>query len=83
MSIRTIDTQGAFTLVEAIVDKAKHDFVTFKEGTYWHEDAKQFFLSAHFENLTGLNGEAILKELQPEYERKQQKKRKGKQHDDQ
>lgn len=73
--MKTINAQGAFNLAEAIVDNAKRDFVNLKEGSRWHEDAKQFFLSDHFEALTGLNGEAILRELQAEYERKQKSKK--------
>ena len=83
MSIKTIDTEGAIRLVEAIVDKAKQDFITFKEGTEWHEDAKHFFLSEHFYKMTGLNGEKIIRDLMPLYEQKQKKKGNGKQHADQ
>lgn len=83
MSIKTIDTEGAIRLVEAIVDKAKQDFITFKEGTELHEDAKRFFLSEHFYKMTGFNGEKIIRDLMPLYEQKQKKKGNGKQHADQ
>lgn len=65
---------GIQNLVRAIVSRAKRDFMSSPPDSVMHEETKQFFLSEYFTNLTGLQGEPILHELQEEYDKKRQKK---------
>lgn len=71
-----IAMEGYIALVQAIVKKARSDFLLFPAGSYDRNKVEQFFLSDYFEVLTGLNGEEILKDLRKEYE--ERKRRKGK-----
>ena len=63
LKAENITDEGYLALVKAIVARASHDVTHFKPGTRVREDAEKFFGSAHFSNLTGLDGEAVLRDL--------------------
>ena len=73
MRNKTINEQGAINLVQGIVDRAVKDFMVTKPGTYQRQEVEEFFLSDHFEMLTGTNGSGILEQLRKQYEEKQKK----------
>lgn len=68
--------QGAANLIKAIIKQASNDVLHLPPSSHTREEAIQFFKSDYFKNLTGLEGEPILKHLLEEYERKHQKKHK-------
>lgn len=63
----SISDDGFTALVAAIVDRASNDVTHFSPGTPLREDAEKFFLSDYFSELTGLEGEPILRNLEKEY----------------
>lgn len=63
LKAENITDEGYVSLVKAIVARASLDVTHFKPGTRVRVEAEEFFLSDHFANLTGLNGEAILRDL--------------------
>lgn len=65
-----IDPQGAQNLLQAMIHQAAQDVLHRKPGSYIRIDAENFFRSAWFEKLTGLDGKHILKQLQAEYDKK-------------
>ena len=75
MSNKTINDQGVAYLVEAIVDRTVKDFMVTTPGSDSRKLIEKEILSEHFEALTGISGNALLKQLQEQYE---QKRRKGK-----
>ena len=74
--MKDIDPQGAENLINGIVRQAKTDFMHGKPDSEMHKDAVKFFRSKYFEVLTGLDGQAFLRQLEKEYEKKH-KKHKG------
>lgn len=58
-----ISDEGYLALVNAIVSRARHDVTKYKPDTQIHKDAKQFFESEYFSNLTGLDGQSVLRGL--------------------
>jgi len=66
-----ISDDGYVAIVKAIVSRAGRDVMNFKPGTRVRLQAEEFFRSEYFATLTGLDGEAVLRDLQ-----KNQKKRK-------
>lgn len=73
MEERHIDSDGARSLVEAIVNQAKLDVLNYEPDTVVRRDAEKFFNSKWFESLTGLNGKPILRELRIESAKKRRK----------
>ncbi len=76
--MKTINDQGAINLVEAIVDRTAKDFMITTPGSDSRKKIEKEILSEHFEALTGLNGSALLKSLQEQYDKKHKKARKEK-----
>lgn len=68
--------QGAANLIKAIIRQASNDVMHLPPSSWVRADAIQFFKSDYFKELTGLEGEPILRHLLEEYERKHQKKHK-------
>lgn len=68
--------EGAANLIKAIIRQASNDVMHLPPSSHTREEAIKFFRSDYFKNLTGLEGEPILRHLLEEYERKHQKKRK-------
>lgn len=73
---KTIHPKGVEYLVHAIVAQASRDFFDSKPDSESRKEVERFFLSRHFSMLTGLDGKIVLKNLQEEYNRKHQKRRK-------
>lgn len=65
-----IDEHGAHLLLEGMVRQAAWDVLHSKPGNYVRIEAENFFRSAWFEQLTGLNGSLILQKLLAEYDKK-------------
>lgn len=70
LKAENITDEGYVSLVKAIVARASHDVTHFKPGTRVRVEAENFFLSDHFNALTGLDGEAILRDLRKKAEKK-------------
>lgn len=75
MEQRHIDSDGASSLVEAIVNQAKLDVLNYEHDTAVRRDAEEFFNSKWFECLTGLNGKPLLRELRIESAKKRRKRK--------
>ena len=60
---KTIDPDGAQMLVTGIVQQAVMDFHSSQPFSTECREVERFFRSSYFENLTGLNGRAVLKKL--------------------
>jgi hypothetical protein len=73
MSIKTLNDQGAINLVQAIVKKAMQDFMATTPGSDARKEVEDFFLSDHFQALTGGDGSVVLKTLNEQYEKKRKK----------
>ena len=67
LKAENITDDGYINLVKAIVARASHDVTRFKPGTQVRIQAEKFFESEHFNALTGLDGQAILRDLREEY----------------
>lgn len=72
---KAIHPKGVEYLVQAILEQASRDFFDSKPGSESRKEVERFFLSDHFAILTGLEGQVVLKRLQAEYYKKQQKRR--------
>lgn len=70
LKVENITDEGYIALVKAIVARASHDVTKFKPGTQVRIQAEKFFESEHFSNLTGLDGEAILRDLRKKADKK-------------
>lgn len=70
LKVESITDEGYIALVKAIVARACHDVTHFKPGTQIRIQAEKFFESDHFANLTGLDGEAILRDLRKKAEKR-------------
>ena len=64
LKAENITDEGYLALVKAIVTNASHDVTRSKPGTRVRAEAEKFFASEYFNSLTGLNGEAVLRDLQ-------------------
>lgn len=62
-----ITDEGYIALVKTIVARASHDVTHFKPGTQVRVQAEKFLESEYFSALTGLDGQAILRDLREEY----------------
>lgn len=71
-----LNTDGCLELVKAIIHQAKRDFMRTKPGTSAREEVEDFFLSEHFEGLTGVDGKVVLPVLHQEYNKKHAKEKK-------
>lgn len=60
---KPLDPDGAQALLEAIVQQAMIDFHASQPFSTERQEVERFFRSSYFEDLTGLNGRAILKKL--------------------
>lgn len=58
-----ISDEGYLALVNAIVGRAGQDVSKYKPNTQIHKDAKRFFESEYFNSLTGLDGQAVMRDL--------------------
>lgn len=65
-----VNPKGFDNLVTAICWQAKKDFLENPPGHWLREDAKRFFLSDEFAQLSQLDGENIVKRLELQYQRK-------------
>lgn len=63
LKAENITDEGYLALVKAIVARASNDMTHFKPGTRVRAEAENFFLSDHFNALTGLDGKAVLRDL--------------------
>lgn len=81
LTAESITDDGFIALVEAIVERASHDVTDFSPGTEYRISAENFFRSEFFSALTGLNGQAVLRDLgkaekkKPEKSRRRHRKR--------
>ena len=76
MKAEDLNTDGCLALVKAIIDRAKHDFMRTTPGTDARKQLEKFFLSEHFEGLTGFEGKSTLIRLRKEYDKKHAKDKK-------
>lgn len=67
LKAENITDEGYIALVKAVVSRASHDVTHFKPGTQVRVQAEKFFESEYFSALTGLDGQAILRDLREEY----------------
>ena len=58
-----ITDEGYLALVKAIIGRAGQDVMHFKPGTQVRANAENFFRTEYFAALTGLDGEAVLRDL--------------------
>ena len=65
-----MDEHSAQILLQAMVRQAAWDVLHSKPGSYVRIEAENFFRSAWFEMLTGLDGNLILQKLLAEYDKK-------------
>lgn len=72
--VKDICDEGAINLIQAIVNRAGNDVLHSAPGSEMRKQAEEFFLSDWFQAITGLDGAAVLKPLQAEYDRKHKKK---------
>ena len=63
LDVNRISDEGILALIKAIVSKSSQDITKHKPGTLVRVQAENFFKSEHFCALTGLDGEAILRDL--------------------
>jgi hypothetical protein len=63
LKAENITDEGYLALVKAVVARASHDVTHFKPGTNVRIQAERFFESEYFTALTGLDGQAILRDL--------------------
>lgn len=75
LKVETISDDGYINLVKAIVHRASEDVTHFKPGTRVREEAEQFFASDYFHELTGLDGEAVLRDLRARHKKNKPDKR--------
>lgn len=68
-----ITDEGYVALVKAIVKQASRDVTNHKPGTRVRVQAEKFFESDYFAALTGLDGQAILRDLHEEYNKKKRR----------
>lgn len=73
LTAEDITDDGYVYLVKEIVKRAGRDVTKFKPGTMIRKDAENFFQSDWFNALTGLDGEAVLHDLQKQYEENRHK----------
>ena len=66
--------QGAVNLVRAIIRQTSNDVRSLPPSSRTRKEAIEFFLSDYFKELTGLEGEPILRHILQECERKNRKK---------
>ena len=59
-----ITDEGYVAIVKAIIGRAGRDVSNFKPGTRCRVLAEEFFRTEYFAALTGLDGEAVLRDLQ-------------------
>jgi hypothetical protein len=71
LDVSRIADEGYIALVKAIVSRASDDVTKFKPDTQIHKDARRFFESEYFHNLTGLDGKSILRDLLEQGKKKQ------------
>lgn len=74
LTAENLTDDGFLTLVEAIVACAGKDVAHFAPGTQIRVSAEKFFESEYFSALTGLDGQAVLRDLL-EAEKKKPEKR--------
>lgn len=63
LTAESITDEGFLALVEAIVARAGEDVMHFAPGTQVRVQAENFFKSEFFSALTGLDGQAVLRDL--------------------
>lgn len=71
-----ITDEGYVALAKAIVKQASRDVTNHKPGTQVRVQAEKFFESEYFSNLTGLDGEAILRDLRKGKNKKETREKK-------
>lgn len=64
-----LNTEGCIQLVNAIVTRAKLDYMRTKPGTKARQEVEEFFTGGMFDRLTGLDGEEALMMLRNNYYR--------------
>jgi len=62
--------QGYINLVNAIVNRARLDMMQNKENTPLYQEAKRFFLSDWFLELTGADGASAVKHIEKEKQKR-------------
>ena len=70
LDVSRISDEGYLAIVKAIVSRASDDVTRYKPNTRIHQEAATFFKSEYFHNLTGLDGQAILRDLLKKPEKK-------------
>lgn len=70
---RFIHPLGFENLVAGICRQAREDFIKYPPGSGRRISAERFFRSDYFAVLTGLDGEAILRDLAKKYNQKQRR----------
>lgn len=81
MKASDLDTNGCIALIQALVNRARLDFMVAKPGSSLRKELEQFFRSGYFETLTGCNGEALLDKLRKEYNKLHTTRQEGSKHD--
>lgn len=72
LTVESLTDDGFLALVEAIVARAGEDVAHFAPGTQIRVSAEKFFESDYFSALTGLDGQAVLRDLQEAAKKKKQ-----------
>ena len=67
MKAEDLNTEGCIQLVNAIVTRAKLDYMRTKPGTTARQEVEDFFTGGMFDRLTGLDGEEALAILRSNY----------------
>ena len=67
MKAEDLNTEGCIQLVNAIVTRAKLDYMRTKPGTDARRAVENFFTDGMFDKLTGLDGEEALALLRSNY----------------
>lgn len=67
MKAEDLNTEGCIQLVNAIVTRAKLDYMRTKPGTTARREVEEFFTCGMFDRLTGLDGEEALAILRSNY----------------
>lgn len=70
LKAENITDEGFVALVKAIVKRASRDVTNHKPGTQVRIQAEKFFESDYFAALTGLDGQAILRDLREQGKKK-------------